>query len=103
MRKEYFGRFNFRLPELERFQPPEVGESCGGMVTVGGKEVKQAWYGDTSEGIVRSYAVLPDGKARATRDLTPDDFPGREVECPINGVLSEVLRGNVRIFGLEMK
>lgn len=29
----------------------------------------------------------------------PEDFPGREVECPIDGVISETLRGEVRIFG----
>jgi len=37
------------------------------------------------------------------RQYHPSDFPGREVECPLDGVLSETLRGEVRIYGPRSK
>lgn len=36
------------------------------------------------------------------RHWKPEDFPGREVECPPEGVLSETLRGEVEIWGPEI-
>ena len=115
MRKEYFGCINFRAPECLRFDPSHLQESMHGSVTIDEHEVPWVWFADTNEGVVKTYAVMPDGKPHSTRDRVFDpsavpkrvylseDFPGREVECPLDGVLSETLRGKVRIFGPEMK
>ena len=92
----------------ERFQPFEISESYQGIVTVNDKPIDHAWYGDTTEGVVKTFNVV--GKISATawkgpngECWTPEDFPGREVDCPPDGILSETLRGKVRIFGPEVE
>lgn len=79
----------------------------GNKVFVDGIEIKLVFYVDTEAGIVKTYDVFRNGLIRSTagRELlsellkvyTPSDFPGREVECPKNGVMSETLRGKVEI------
>jgi len=100
--RELFGRFNFRTMDFYPFTHADV---IGGKCLVDGEEIKNVWFADTEMGIVRTYDVLHDGSlATATAKgpgclWHPSDFPGREVECPWDGALSETLRGRVQIFG----
>jgi hypothetical protein len=78
--------------------------AMGGSCFVDGREIKQVWYADTEAGIVKTYDVLGDGKAHPGREFAPADFPGREVDAPLDGVLSETLRGKVELFaGVESR
>lgn len=79
-------------------------------VFVNGEEIRQVWYVDTDAGIVKSYDVLGDGEPHCVSDgfkghstilYAPEDFPGREVECPEFGVLSETLRGTVNLLPFD--
>lgn len=90
------------------------GEWMGCLVKVDGKRVELVHYVDTTAGIVKSFDVLHDGSPATptsqgkwdARDsegrrigefYSPSDFPGREVECPPAGVLSETHRGVVEL------
>jgi len=78
-----------------------------GRVLVDGVEIKSAWYVDTEAGVVKTYDIFRDGKFATATDRAPinapfecwvpENFPGREVECPPHGVLSETLRGKVEL------
>ncbi len=83
----------------------------GGKCFVDGRQIAQVWFADTETGVVKTYDVFGDGKARATCGgysaidkpfgdvlYTPADFPGREVECPLDGAVSEMLRGKVELI-----
>lgn len=99
--KQYFGRFNY---QINLFDPPEIKESEHGVCLLDGKEIKQVWYADTEAGIVKTYDVLGDGVPHAVRRgyvaaHEVSDFPGREIDAPLDGVLSETLHGKVEIFG----
>ena len=104
-RKEYFGRIIYGSP-IE-CDPPELIETMGGLVTVDGKEIYSVWYADTISGVVKTYDIFHNGAIATTtvKDghgesfYTAEDFPGRDVFCPPDGVLSETLRGKVRLFG----
>lgn len=78
----------------------------GGRFFLDGKEITQVCYIDNEAGTVRTLDVLGDGKPHATRKAdgtawTSADFPGREVQCPADGALSEILYGEVEIWGPE--
>ena len=105
--KLFYGRFNFHTMDFFPFTELDV---MGGTCFVDYREIKNVWFADTEMGIVRTYDVLHDGSvatATASRpceidnrcEYLPSDFPGREVECPRYGALSETLRGRVQIFG----
>lgn len=113
--KQYFGKFDYsQHPVL--YDPLEIAYSIGfgNKVTLDGRTIEQVWYADTESGILKTYDVFRDGKPRTTSHgfryphtkplgdvYSPDDFPGREVDCPPDGVLSETLRGKVEIWGPE--
>lgn len=73
---------------------------------VDGKEINCVWYADTEAGIVKTYDVLGDGKAHATRELigfgtlSVDSMVvnHRLVEAPIDGVVSVTLSGKVELL-----
>ena len=101
--KQYFGRFDYQTME---FSPPEIRETEHvGKCLVDGKEIKWAWFADTAAGILKTYDVSGSGPLVVQKQdgsaWTPSDFPGREVYCPIDGVISETLRGHVEILGPE--
>lgn len=78
----------------------------GGRVLVDGREVVLVHYADDKRGIVKTYDVLGDGKPHASVEVkcpwwTPEDFPGRTVECPAEGALSETLWGKVEFIPPE--
>ncbi len=115
MRKQYFGKFDYsQSPVL--YDPPELVETDKvGIVTLDGNIVKWVWYADTKAGILKTYDVLRDGQPHPVNNgyitterplgqlvYKPEDFPGREVDCPPDGVLSETLRGKVEIWGPEV-
>lgn len=66
-------------------------------VFVEGREILKVWFFDTEEGVVKTYDVMRDGLIRATDKERSADFPGREVQCPAGGVLSETFRGAVTL------
>lgn len=90
--KQLFGVANFR--PMNGLAHKAIGGSC----FVDGREIKQAWFVDTEAGIVKTYDVLGDGKLHSGREFTSADFPGREVESPWDGVVSETLHGKVDLF-----
>ena len=76
-------------------------------ITVDGRDITHVWFVDTKAGIVKTYNVFPGRDDRSigwtSRKAdgtvhTPADFPLREVECPPDGALSEVLRGKVQVW-----
>lgn len=77
-----------------------------GRCLVDGKEIQGVWYVDVVHGFVCTFDVLHDGnvatctaKDRDGKDFwLTSDFPGREVDAPRDGVLSETLRGKVELF-----
>lgn len=91
--KQLFGVVDFHhMDDLAR-------EAIGGTCLLDGREIKQVWFADTEAGIVRTYDVLGDGKVhRGGREFLTRDFPGRDVGSPVDGVLSETLRGKVELF-----
>ena len=52
-------------------------------------------------GFVVTFDVVPDGMIVPARNYTAADFPGREVDCPWDGVLAETIRGKVELFTRE--
>lgn len=100
MRQEYFGVLDLTVDPCI-FEPSHLQESMYGMVTVDEKKIDQVCYANTRSGVVKTYAVLPNGKTTSARGFNPYDFPGRDVTCTLYGVLTETLRGKVRIFGPE--
>jgi hypothetical protein len=99
-RKRLYGRVNYQKRCSE---PPELyEESYLGVVFVDGKRIDQVWFVDTAAGIVKTYDVMGDKRSRVGNCFTPSDFPGREVECPPGGIVSEVLRGDVELYGPEL-
>jgi hypothetical protein len=106
--KQVLGYVNWR--EMDSFPAGLVERCMGGKVFVDGVEIKLAWYVNTETGIVKTYDVFHDGNPRpvikspgwlgaAIRDYyTEKHFPGREVDCPVDGALSETLRGKVELF-----
>lgn len=106
--KAYEGSFNFRRGDGRPiYDPPELQALTDKFpVTVDGVEVKQCWYADAAAGIAKTYDVLRDGTPHTVRRDFPEfwskeDFPGRDVDCPLDGVLSETLRGKVEIWGQD--
>ncbi len=75
-------------------------------VMLDGVEIRSVCYANTETGIVVTYDIFRDGKlahptnkdAYGLERWTPEDFPGREVECPPDGVLKETLRGKLEIL-----
>ena len=72
-----------------------------GVVLVDGKEIKLVRYADTQAGFVVTFDVVLDGMIVPARNYTAADFPGREVDCPWDGVLAETIRGKVELFTRE--
>lgn len=101
MRKQYFGRFDSAIPE-EYLGP-------GFIFKLDGKEIPWVAIVDTEQGWLKTFAVVgayPIPTIRSSREdppvvYTAADFPGREVDCPPDGVLVETLRGKVEIWGPE--
>ncbi len=70
----------------------------GGTCLIDGKEIRLVCFADTAAGIVKTYDVMGDGESHFARGYTPADFPGREVECVQDDVLTETQRGKVELF-----
>lgn len=107
--------------ELEALMKLSACGDTKALIEVDGKEIQEVWFIDTEAGIVKSYAVVPPlidwskpvkmgeykgSTACATRragmaPYTPESFPGREVECPLDGPLSEVHRGHVQVLSVS--
>lgn len=84
-----------------RSEPPELIEKFGGgELFVNGEPIKKAWYISTTEGVVKHYNVFGDGKIHNVRDTVfdPTLFPDREVEVLFDGLISETVHGDVRMF-----
>jgi hypothetical protein len=97
IRQEYFGRFDYRAGT---FDPPEMEESRYGSLTVDDQPIDWVWFADTDAGIAKTYDVFRDGKLRTVASVKPEELnlSVREIDCS-GTVLSETLRGQVRIFG----
>lgn len=96
-RKRLYGSYSASIPE-QRLP--------GGKFFLDGKEIMQVCLVDSIAGMIRTLDVLGEGRPHATRKpdgsaWIPADFPGREVDCPHGGALSEVLHGEVEIWGPE--
>ncbi len=97
------GRRNLALPLL--------GSRC----YVDGHDVQLVWYVDTFAGVVKSYDVCGDGRARAWRDYLRDQWRGPAGYpagsplfdgSPLEGVgelVSVTLRGRIEIFASNGK
>ena len=66
-----------------------------------GREIKLVRYADTQAGFVIFVDVVLDGMIVPARNYTAADFPGREVDCPWDGVLAGTIRGKVELFTRE--
>lgn len=94
---------DFRIPSARESEETKAMQN--GRVTVDGEEIHQVFYADTEAGIVKTFDVFRNFKPTAVRrsadmdDIwVAGDFPGREVDAPPDGVLSETLRGRVELF-----
>lgn len=68
-----------------------------------GKEIRLVWYVDTEGGFIRTLDVLGDGEPHPVRRgfgtvcYQTSDFRGRDVQAPLDGVLSETLYGHIEL------
>jgi hypothetical protein len=89
--------------DCKEWKTSEICKSEQRRVFVDGVEIKQVFYVDTEAGLVRTYDVLGDGEAHAVRRgfheicHQESDFPGRDISAPLNGPLSETIRGAVTL------
>jgi len=69
-------------------------------------EIKLVCYANTETGIVKTYDVFRDGKYHLTYEIFGNEvcpyvydevFRSREIETPLDSVLSEILRGKVEL------
>ena len=109
-RTEFFGVLDFRNPGGYTFDPPELVGAIGGVVEVDGQEVRQTFYADTKDVVVRTYDVMGDGRAHSSAedrfknrdDLTLQHRAEKEGwEVFPSGVLWKTVKGKVRVFGPE--
>jgi hypothetical protein len=82
-------------------------------VLVDGVEIRQVFYVDTDAGFVRTYDVLGDAQAHATREMIEaniiaaardKDYAGSNSEpwdMPLDGVMSKYVRGVVELHQWE--
>ena len=82
--------------EIER----ELWRRC--IVTVNGVAVEQVIFLSTKQNMVKTVKVAPFASvvysSYAKNHSKPDDFAGREVEFPVDGVVTETLRGKVQVL-----
>ncbi len=67
-------------------------------VTLNGKVIRLVRMIDTKAGMLDTLDVIGDQKPRAGLYYKPEDFPGRDVNCRPDDVLSEYLYGKVQVI-----
>lgn len=67
-------------------------------ITLDGVEINAVLFADTDAGILKTFDIFHDGAIATGTWKGPgvcwkaSDFPGREIETPLDGVLVETLR-----------
>lgn len=84
----------------ERPWSEETQRCAGAVALVDGVRIKQVWFADEEEGVVKSYDIHQDGsRLRAVDSVCRGSFPPEmEIEMPDRGVVSRTFRGVVKIL-----